>query len=130
MKNAYLTLLAVLAAFTPLAKAQETVVRWNTIVGVITALNVDNPVAGTSIHSGTLPWTTLGGKARVNLTTGAVMFDVDGLVLNGGERRGYHRYSSGRLSEGRRNISLQCRRHGYTRNHRHTAGLDQPARQC
>jgi hypothetical protein len=88
MKNAYLTLLAVLAAFTPLAKAQETVVRWNTIVGVITAPNVDNPVAGTSIHSGTLPWTTLGGKARVNLTTGAVMFDVDGLVLNGGDTAG------------------------------------------
>jgi hypothetical protein len=88
MKNACLTLFVVLSAFTPFAKADDTVVRWQTIVGVNTAPNVDNPVAGTSIQSGTLPWTALGGRARVNLTTGAITFDVEGLVLNGGDFNG------------------------------------------
>jgi hypothetical protein len=64
------------------AQNADTTVRWKTIVGVITAPNVDNPVAG--ISSGTLPWTTTGGSARVNLSERTVNFDVDGLVLNGG----------------------------------------------
>jgi len=40
------------------------------------------------IHSGTLPWTTKGGRAFVNLTTGEGAFDVEGLVLNGGSATG------------------------------------------
>src|SRR5215475_3550684 len=64
----------------------DTVVRWQKVVGVITAPNVDNPVAG--ISSGTLPWTTKGGDARINLTTGVGSFDVEGLVLNGGNASG------------------------------------------
>ena len=66
--------------------AADTVVRWQKVVGVITAPNVDNPVAG--ISSGTLPWTTRGGNARFNFTTGVGSFDVEGLVLNGGNASG------------------------------------------
>src|SRR5215471_8861532 len=66
--------------------AADTVVRWQKIVGVITAPNVDNPVAG--ISAGTLPWNTRGGSARVDLTTGVGSFDVEGLVLNGGSATG------------------------------------------
>jgi len=47
---------------------------------------VDNPVAG--IGTGTLPWTTTRGHARVNLQTGAASFEVEGLVLNGGNGTG------------------------------------------
>jgi hypothetical protein len=75
----------------------NTVVRWRQIVGVITAPGVDSPVGGVPdasgnptnpIHSGTLPWTTKGGRAFVNLTTGEGAFDVEGLVLNGGSATG------------------------------------------
>src|SRR6266404_4479586 len=60
-------------------------VRWQTIVGNITVSNND-AVGG--ILPGTTPWSTVGGKARVNLATGFVSFDVDGLVLNGGNATG------------------------------------------
>ena len=60
---------------------EDNFVRFERIVGVITALNVDNPVG--TIHSGTFPWTTRSGLARVDLTTGAVNWEVDGLVING-----------------------------------------------
>jgi hypothetical protein len=60
---------------------EDNFVRWDRIVGAITALNVDNPVG--NIHSGTFPWTTRSGLARVDLTTGAVNWEVDGLVING-----------------------------------------------
>ena len=66
--------------------AADTVVRWQKVVGVITAPNVDNPVAG--ISSGTSPWTTRGGDARISLTSGEGSFDVEGLVLNGGNATG------------------------------------------
>jgi len=64
----------------------DSVVTWRQIVGVITAPNVDSPVAG--ISAGTLPWSTHAGQARVNLATGETSFDVDGLVLNGGNASG------------------------------------------
>ena len=60
---------------------EDNFVRFERIVGVITALNVDNPVG--NIHSGTFPWTTRSGLARVDLTTGTVRWEVDGLVING-----------------------------------------------
>ena len=60
---------------------EDNFVRFERIVGVITALNVDNPVG--NIHSGTFPWTTRSGLARVDLTTGRVIWEVDGLVING-----------------------------------------------
>src|SRR5215475_12213707 len=61
-------------------------VRWNSIVGVVTAPGVDNPVG--TIHAGAGPWSVRSGHARVNLTTGAAFFDVDGLVLNGSNSSG------------------------------------------
>src|SRR5439155_3425471 len=56
-------------------------VRWDGIAGVVTALNLDNPVG--NIDSGTFAWTARGGRVRVNLATGASAFAVDGLVING-----------------------------------------------
>jgi len=59
----------------------DSAVRWKSIDGVITALNVDNPVG--NIHSGTFPWHVRSGHASVNLSTGATSFEVEGLVING-----------------------------------------------
>jgi len=59
--------------------AKADTVRWRTIVGIIQA---GNPVG--NITGGGQPWTTLGGRARVDLTTGRLDFDVQGLVLAGG----------------------------------------------
>ena len=66
------------------------VVRWNRVVGVITAPGVDNPVgvAPNQIHSGAGPWTTRGGSAHINLNSGEGSFEVEGLVLNGGNASG------------------------------------------
>jgi len=83
-----LALLAVLCSAT-VAFAQnhedDAVVGWKTIVGNITVSNND-AVGG--VNPGTTPWSTVGGRARVNLATGDVSFDVDGLVLNGGNATG------------------------------------------
>ena len=64
----------------------DTVVRWRGIEGVITAPGIDNPVG--QIHSGAGPWTTQDGNARINLDTGEGSFEVEGLVLNGGNATG------------------------------------------
>src|SRR5260370_35292377 len=87
MKNARLMLLAALLASASLAHAQN-IVRWKTVVGVITAPNVDNPVAGSPIHSGTSPWPTRGGYATVHLAPGALAFNIEGPVLHGGDFTG------------------------------------------
>jgi len=82
---------ALALAFSAGAFAQSnSVVRWNRIVGVITAPGVDNPVgvAPNQIHSGAGPWTTRGGSAHVNLLSGEGSFEVEGLVLNGGNASG------------------------------------------
>src|SRR5262245_30173327 len=72
------------------APSFATTVSWKGIVGVITAPDdpatpaadaVNNPVG--SIASGTFPWSTHCGRARVNLSTGAASFTVRGLVING-----------------------------------------------
>lgn len=83
--------LALSLAFSAGAFAQSNpVVRWNRIVGVITAPGIDNPVgvAPNQIHSGAGPWTTRGGSAHVNLVSGEGSFEVEGLVLNGGNSSG------------------------------------------
>jgi hypothetical protein len=59
----------------------DAVVRWRSIVGVITALNVDNPVG--DIHSGTFAWQVRSGRASVNLSTGVTSFEIEGLTING-----------------------------------------------
>ena len=57
----------------------EDVVRWRSIVGVITTPGVNNPVAG--INAGATAWTTHSGRASVNLQTGFTAFEVEGLVI-------------------------------------------------
>ena len=59
------------------AKADS--IRWRTIVGIVQAANVVG-----NINGGGQPWTTLGGRARVDLAKGQLDFDVQGLVLAGG----------------------------------------------
>src|SRR5215813_1072112 len=59
-----------------------TTVRWQDIVGVITAQGVPNPVSD-NISSGTFAWSTSSGRASVDLATGVTSFDVEGLVING-----------------------------------------------
>jgi hypothetical protein len=79
------------------SRYDDSIVTWRNIVGVITAPGVDNPVAVISdqngnvvskISSGTLPWWTETGSARVDLKTGDVEFTIRGLVLIGGNTTG------------------------------------------
>ena len=81
MKKILTVLITLLCASTVFAASKNDVVSWQTVVGVITALNVDNPVA--DIHAGTFPWSAQSGRARVNLSTGATSFEVEGLVIIG-----------------------------------------------
>src|SRR5215475_4287606 len=88
MKKKVLAVLLPLALCASAALAShddDAIVRWRTIVGNITVSNND-AVGG--INPGTTPWSTVGGRARVNLATGHVSFDVEGLVLNGGNATG------------------------------------------
>ncbi len=63
-------------------------VSWKTIIGTFfipatpPATGSGNTVGG--IIGGGEPWSTLGGHADVDLSTGAVNFEVKGLVLAGG----------------------------------------------
>src|SRR6266446_9130947 len=81
MKKILTVLITLLCASTVFAASKNDVVRWQTVVGVITALNVDNPVA--DIHSGTFPWSAQSGNAHINLSTGTASFKVEGLVIIG-----------------------------------------------
>lgn len=65
---------------------ENSTVSWNSIVGVITAPGVDNPVG--TIHGGAGPWSVHNGRARVNLSNGFTSFEVEGLVLNGSASSG------------------------------------------
>ena len=62
--------------------ANQPTVSWNTIVGVITAQGVDNPVSN-NIPSAPFAWSAQSGHASLNLTTGDMSFEVKGLVFNG-----------------------------------------------
>ena len=73
-----------LLLFAAASFAQST--TWFRIVGVITAPGVQNMVG--NIQSGGFPWTTTSGTATVNFTSGAVAFNVEGLVLVGGPSSG------------------------------------------
>jgi|SRR6267142_1712700 len=88
MTKACAVLLAVLSvslAASAFAGEDNNNVRWDQIVGNITVS--DNDAVG-GILPGTTPWSTVRGRATVNLATGRVSFDVDGLVLNGGNATG------------------------------------------
>lgn len=65
----------------------ETEVEWRQIVGIILPGNIVGSGTGKATGGG-LPWHTSGGSAEVNLTTGAVRFDVAGLVLAAGNSIG------------------------------------------
>jgi hypothetical protein len=85
--NKFLTLALLMAPAALFAQqADESVVQWERIVGVITAPGIDNPVAG--IKAGAGPWTTRDGHARIDLVTGRASFDVEGLVLVGSNSSG------------------------------------------
>jgi hypothetical protein len=84
MKYMFAALLSLM--FVSTAFADDSVVRWDTIVGVITSPGVDNPVA--DIHAGATPWTTRHGQAAVDLKKGDVVLEVEGLVINGGTASG------------------------------------------
>lgn len=62
------------------------VVRWEQLVGLITAQGLSNPVA--NIASGTTPWHVRNGAAAVDLSNGEAAFFVKGLVLIGGDTSG------------------------------------------
>src|SRR5947207_8148315 len=87
MKKTLLGVLTLLCATSVFAfDSDDSIVRWRSIVGVITAPGVDNPVAG--IRAGAGPWSVRSGRAHVNLSNGATFFEVDGLVLNGSNSSG------------------------------------------
>jgi len=74
--------LIVLAGCSASAGESDATVRWTDIKGVATAQNVDNPVSP-KISSGTFAWTARTGQASVDMNTGLMSFDVQGLVING-----------------------------------------------
>ena len=78
--KALLTALLTLIAVSP-ALADDHVVRWDDMIGVIAQVGETNPVA--DIDSGTFPWSARSGVAVVNFTSGHFAFDVQGLVING-----------------------------------------------
>ncbi len=64
------------------AQAENNHVRWERILGVIVPGNIfgeRNVVAG--VPSVGLSWAVMRGKAKVNLETGRMKFDVEGMVL-------------------------------------------------
>jgi hypothetical protein len=85
MKKVLRSVLPLLFAMACFA-GDDSVVRWQRIVGVITSPGVSNPVAG--IASGGLPWEVSKGRAVIDLTKGDAAFFVEGLVLVGGNSSG------------------------------------------
>ena len=67
------------------AQAQE--VSWEQIIGIIQAGNLVGSGTG-QVTGGGQPWSTTGGEAEVDLATGDVQFEVQGLVLAGGNAIG------------------------------------------
>ena len=90
MKSAkVITLLAMsilMVALTATAGQAENI-KWRDIIGIVEAGNVVGlgnqgfPAPGVP---GGAPWSTLGGRAKVNLETGHLQFQVKGLVLAAG----------------------------------------------
>ena len=87
MKKTLAAVLTLLCATSVFAfDNDDSIVRWKSVVGVITAPAVDNPVGG--IHGGAGPWSVRSGRASVDLVAGNASFEVEGLVLNGGNSSG------------------------------------------
>jgi hypothetical protein len=64
----------------------ENEVEWRQIVGIFAPGNVIGSGNGKATGAG--PWHTTRGSAEVNLTTGELRFDVEGLVLGAGNSIG------------------------------------------
>src|SRR5262249_15907458 len=62
-------------------------VEWKQIVGIIQPGNTVGSGTGL-VTGGGQPWTTTGGSAEVNLASGRLQFQVQGLVLAGGNAIG------------------------------------------
>jgi len=62
-------------------------VRWDALVGVIQTGNVVGSGTGAVTGAGQ-PWVVTGGRAEVDLSNGDLSFDVEGLVLAGGNNIG------------------------------------------
>jgi hypothetical protein len=86
MKKMLAVVLTLMCASSVFAFDNDDAIRWKNIVGVITSVNVDNPVG--NIHAGVTPWSVRSGRASVNLVTGHTSFEVEGLVINGGTSTG------------------------------------------
>jgi hypothetical protein len=82
MKKVCAMLCLLLGASLSFAQDASKLVRWQSMAGVITSQGVDNPISS-NIHSGTFAWTVRKGFASVNLATGATLFQVEGLNING-----------------------------------------------
>lgn len=65
----------------------DQVIRWEMIVGVIQPNNVVGSGTG-AVTGGGQPWVVTDGRASVDLATGDVRFDLEGLVLAGGNSIG------------------------------------------
>jgi hypothetical protein len=63
------------------------VIRWERIVGVIQPANVVGSGTG-AVTGGGQPWVVTDGRASVDLATGDVRFELEGLVLAGGNSIG------------------------------------------
>ena len=78
-----LSALLVLLLFACPSFAQDSIVFWKTIVGLITSPGSTNLNPVGSVPSGAFPWATTGGSAFVNLSNGDIHFRVEGLSVLG-----------------------------------------------
>ena len=78
--------LAAATASAPLLAADDTA-HWATVIGIMQAGNLVGSGTG-QVQGGGQPWSTLGGNASVDLSSGRVEFEVRGLVLAGGNSIG------------------------------------------
>jgi len=70
-----------------LRQADNLEVEWRQIVGIIQPGNKVGSGSG-QVAGGAQPWTTTNGSAEVDLATGRLQFQVQGLVLAGGNAIG------------------------------------------
>jgi hypothetical protein len=71
--------LMVLSGLMGINSAAAQVLKWKTVIGIKESGDVVG--VGSGAISGGAPWETLGGSVKVNLNSGSVKFDVDGLIL-------------------------------------------------
>jgi len=65
----------------------DTLLRWQSVIGIAQANNLVGSGTGV-VTGGGVPWSALGGRVDVHLDSGRTDFDVHGLVLAGGNSIG------------------------------------------